>query len=81
MVAAGISLLSAATLCSLFAVTDHVHVFLHSDLEKYVKCLQNPAHSPAQLSVTLTDMEEAAMDLRRAEEDLAVLRGGQSAGV
>ncbi|XP_034411200.1 sickle tail protein homolog [Cyclopterus lumpus] len=46
------------------------------ELEDYVDCLQrSSASSPDQLSITLRDVEEGAVNLRRAGEALAILKG------
>ena len=47
-----------------------------SELEDYVDLLQQrSASSPDQLSITLRDVEEGAVNLRRVGETLAVLKG------
>ncbi|KAM9845031.1 sickle tail protein homolog [Aulostomus maculatus] len=47
-----------------------------SELEDYVNHLQtNSASIPGQLSVTLKDVEEGAVNLRRVGEALAILKG------
>ncbi|XP_034558653.1 sickle tail protein-like [Notolabrus celidotus] len=47
-----------------------------SELEVYVDHLQrSSASSPGQLSITLRDVEEAAVNLRRVGEALSVLKG------
>ncbi|XP_059201295.1 sickle tail protein homolog [Centropristis striata] len=45
------------------------------ELEDYVNHLQSSASSPEQPSVTLRDVEEGAVNLRRVGEALAVLKG------
>ncbi|KAM9323056.1 uncharacterized protein KZ484_021142 [Pholidichthys leucotaenia] len=47
-----------------------------SELEDYVDGLQrSSASSPSQLSITLKDVEEGAVNLRRVGESLAILKG------
>lgn len=46
-----------------------------SELEDYVDHLQSSASSPGQLSITLRDVEEGAVSLRRIGEALATLKG------
>lgn len=47
-----------------------------SELEYYVERLQRSSTStPGQLSITLRDVEEGAINLRRVGEALAILKG------
>ncbi|XP_041804787.1 sickle tail protein homolog [Chelmon rostratus] len=47
-----------------------------SELEDYVDCWQrNSTSSPGQLSITLKDVEEGAISLRRVGEAVAILKG------
>nr|XP_029136576.1 sickle tail protein homolog [Labrus bergylta] len=59
----------------LYLKTEEAILTQLSELEVYVDHLQrSSASSPSQLSITLRDVEEAAMNLRRVGEALAVLK-------
>uniref|UniRef100_UPI0037E9348A sickle tail protein-like n=1 Tax=Semicossyphus pulcher TaxID=241346 RepID=UPI0037E9348A len=60
----------------LYLTTEETVLTQLSELEDYVDHLQRSSFSsPGQLSITLRDVEEAAVNLRRVGEALAVLKG------
>lgn len=63
--------------CLCWLILSHLMSFSPlSELEDYVDRLQRrSASSPDQLSITLRDVEEGAVNLRRVGETLAVLKG------